>query len=63
MIGGSQEPYYTVDLAAGAYGRLPMKGLVVWNSHAFNLTPTDSTLAQYLNVEFAEPPDQLYPTE
>jgi cysteine-rich repeat protein len=63
MIGGSQEPYYVVDLAAGAYGRLPMKGLVVWNSHAFNLTPTDSTLAQYLNVEFAPPEDQQYPTE
>jgi hypothetical protein len=63
MVGGSQEPYYTVDLAPGAYGRLPMKGLVVWNSHAFNLTPTDSTLAQYLNVEFAEPQDQLYSTE
>ncbi len=63
MIGGSQEPYYVVDLAAGAYGRLPMKGLVVWNSHAFNLTPTDSTLAQYLNVEFAPLEDQRYPTE
>jgi hypothetical protein len=63
MIGGSQEPYYQVNLADGAYGRLPMKGLVVWNSHAFNLTPTDSTLAQYLNVEFAAPEDQRYPTE
>jgi hypothetical protein len=63
LIGGSQEPYYTLDLAEGAYGRLPMKGILVWNSHAFNLTPTDSTLAQYLNVDFAPAEDQRWPTE
>jgi hypothetical protein len=32
---------------------IPIKGVVVWNSHAFNLTPTDSTMAQFLNLEYA----------
>jgi hypothetical protein len=35
--------------------------VVVWNSHAFNLTSIDSTMNQYLNLELAAPEDQLYP--
>ena len=58
---GSQEPYYEQTLADGVYAIAPLRGVVVWNSHAFNLTQSASTMAQYLNLDFAQPEDQLYP--
>jgi cysteine-rich repeat protein len=57
---GSQEPAYELELADGVYNVLPVQGVVVWNSHAFNLTGTDSTMAQYLNLDLAGPSDQLH---
>jgi cysteine-rich repeat protein len=57
---GSQEPYYDQQLAEGVYTTLPLSGVVVWNSHAFNLTPTPSTMAQYLNLSLAPEQDQVY---
>jgi cysteine-rich repeat protein len=62
-ISGSQEPYYEQELADGVYSIMPMGGILVWNSHAFNLTSTDSSMSQYLNMDFATAPDQLYPAE
>jgi len=58
---GSQEPYYEVEYADGVYAFLPMRGTIVWNGHAFNLTDDNSTMSQYLNLDFAAPADQLYP--
>ncbi len=55
---GSQEPFYDYEFADGAYDRIPMSGIVVWNSHAFNGTQGDSTMSQYLNLDFAGPTDQ-----
>jgi len=60
---GSQEPYFDQSFADGVYATLPLAGIVVWNSHAFNLTPTPSTMAQYLNLEFAPPENQRYPVQ
>ncbi|RIK92067.1 MAG: hypothetical protein DCC71_24680, partial [Proteobacteria bacterium] len=61
QFSGSQEPFYEQTLADGVYAIAPLRGVVVWNSHAFNLTDTPSTMAQYLNLDFATPEDQLYP--
>ncbi|MCS5636814.1 MAG: hypothetical protein NZ990_09875 [Myxococcota bacterium] len=58
---GSQEPYYRTEPADGVFSILPMAGVVVWNSHAFNLTDQDSTMEQYLNIRLAGPEDRLYP--
>jgi cysteine-rich repeat protein len=58
---GSQEPFYEQKLVAGNYVVLPTKGIIVWNSHAFNLTDFDSTMNQYLNLYFTA--DQRWPTE
>ena len=55
----SQEAYHTEELADGVFDLVPMAGMMLWNSHAFNATNTDSTLSQYLNVEFAAPADQV----
>ncbi|MCZ6712745.1 MAG: hypothetical protein O7B29_02260 [Deltaproteobacteria bacterium] len=60
---GSQEPFSQQNFADGVYGVLPMAGVIVWNSHAFNLTSGDSTLSQYVNMEFADPNHQLWPAQ
>lgn len=57
---GSQEPLARQTFADGVYNVLPLRGTVVWNSHAFNLTGTDTTMEQYLNLIFAEPEHQRY---
>jgi cysteine-rich repeat protein len=58
---GSQEPFADNDYFEGVYGILPMAGLIIWNSHAFNLTDTDSTMAHYLDMEFGDPEDRDFP--
>ncbi|MFQ5513902.1 MAG: hypothetical protein ACE5FG_05640 [Myxococcota bacterium] len=63
QFSGSQEPLSVVEFADGVYSILPMQGILVWNSHAFNLTGGDSTMSQFLNLEFAAPADQLYPAQ
>jgi cysteine-rich repeat protein len=60
QFSGSQETHYEQELADGVYSVLPMKGLVVFNSHAFNLTPGDTTMNQYLNLHLAGPSDLQY---
>lgn len=62
-FGGSQEPFFQTAYPPGVYSILPMQGIVVWNSHAFNLTSTNTTMSQYLNLEAAAPADQLYPVQ
>ena len=60
---GSQEPYYQQEFADGVYSLLPMQGVITWNSHAFNTTGTDTTMAQYLNIELASPEDRQFPVK
>ncbi len=57
---GSGTPVFQQEFADGVYSILPMQGILVWNSHAFNLTNFDTTMSLYLNLFFAEPTDQLY---
>jgi len=63
QFSGSQQPFNDEPLAAGVYATLPLAGIVVWNSHAFNLTSADSTMAQYLNIDYAPEQDQVYPLQ
>lgn len=48
--------------AAGVYDELPLKGVIFWSSHAFNLTEKDGKLEAWLNFEFATPEEQVTPT-
>jgi hypothetical protein len=41
------------------FGQIPLKGVLYWNSHAFNLTSTDTTMHAWLNYYFAD--DQRFP--
>ncbi|MFP6623718.1 MAG: hypothetical protein VCC20_09605, partial [Myxococcota bacterium] len=58
---GSQEPYTDDLYYEGVWAALPMAGVIIWNSHAFNLTSGDSTMAQYLDMYFGDPNKRLYP--
>lgn len=58
---GTQEASFDQTYPTGVYGELPTKGLLIWNSHAFNLTDEDGKLEAWVNFEFAEPDDQIYP--
>ncbi|HSP95961.1 MAG TPA: hypothetical protein VL049_01780 [Candidatus Dormibacteraeota bacterium] len=60
---GTQEAATTIDLAPGVYGELPLKGMIIWNSHAFNTTDTDGKLEGWINFDFAPPEEQLYPLD
>jgi len=59
QFSGSQETHYEQNLYEGVYSILPLKGIVVFNSHAFNLTDTGTTMNQYLNLWFADETDNL----
>jgi len=58
---GTQETASEFDFFPGVYREVPLKGLILWNSHAFNLTDLEGTLNAYLNFEFAAPEEQLTP--
>ncbi len=59
----AQEAAYAEDYPDGVYGVAPVKGFVVWNSHAFNLTMQDTTVEQYVNFTYIEQEDRLYQRE
>jgi len=44
----------------GVYDEVPLKGIVVWNSHAFNLYDRPGDLDVWINFEFAAPDQQLH---
>lgn len=58
-FGGSQESTFIVDMPDGVYRALPLKGVVIWNSHAFNLTNEDMNMEAWLNLIFSDNPQYL----
>jgi hypothetical protein len=60
-IGGAQKAQADETYAPGVFGQVPMKGILYWNSHAFNLTPDDTTMHARLNYYFAT--QQTYPIQ
>lgn len=58
-LSGSQQAYYDQEFADGVYAVAPMAGIIQWNSHAFNTTTADTTMSQYLNLDFAGVDDQV----
>ncbi len=54
----AQESTTTNQLYPQVYEVLPLQGIIVWNSHAFNLTAQDTELNAWLNVDFTA--DQTY---
>lgn len=59
-LAGTGESRRSYRLNDGVYTILPLKGYVVWNSHAFNTTDESTTVEAYYNVYYAPREDQLY---
>jgi hypothetical protein len=57
LLGGnvarSQTAQYYAPPREGVYTTFPIRGLVYWNSHAFNLTTSDTKLHAWVNMYFA----------
>jgi hypothetical protein len=57
----AQQSQERQELQSGVYAEIPVRGLWVWNSHAFNLTSQDHRMNARINYWFAE--DQVSPVE
>jgi len=60
---GAQKAATTITLADGVYNEIPLTGVIIWNSHAFNLTDEDGKLEAWINLYFAEKDEQQYPLQ
>lgn len=58
---GTQETATTITYVPGVYHEIPLKGLIIWNSHAFNLTAENGKVEAWINLYFAPPEEQVYP--
>jgi len=47
----------------GVYAEAPLRGLMVWNSHAFNVTDEAGKMDIWVNLLFAAPEEQLHPLQ
>lgn len=52
----AQESTFREEYPEGVYDLVPIKGFIIWDSHAFNPT----TVEQWMNLEFAAPDELLY---
>lgn len=60
-FGGVQKTVADVSYPDGVYAEIPIKGVIMWDSHAFNLADQPGTIEAWLNFYFAPPPDQRHP--
>lgn len=51
---GAQESVGIFQMPEGVYRPVPLKGIIAWNSHAFNLTNTPLWLDAYINVHYTD---------
>ncbi|MFP6663480.1 MAG: hypothetical protein VCC00_04700 [Deltaproteobacteria bacterium] len=58
-FGGAQRAQLYTEFGEGVYAEVAMKGLVYWNSHAFNLTAQDHQMNARLNYFFADKQDHV----
>jgi hypothetical protein len=58
---GTQETASSFEFAPGVYREVPLKGVIIWNSHAFNLSDKQGKLEAWLNFEYAPPEEQITP--
>jgi hypothetical protein len=59
-MGGAQSPVSAQELSGGVFAILPTRGVISWNSHAFNLSTEPTTVEQYNNFLFAAPGERRY---
>jgi len=52
-IGGAQKAESRIDFAPAVWAPTPLRGILFWNPHAFNLTDQDTMMHGWLNYYFA----------
>ncbi len=57
-VTGTQQTAVQHTFADGVYTEFPLKGIITWNSHSFNLTDTPGKLEAWINLTFASPAEQ-----
>jgi len=60
-FGGVQETVVQSSFPEGVYAEIPVKGVIMWNSHAFNLADQPGKIEAWVSYHFAPPADQRYP--
>jgi hypothetical protein len=58
IVGGAPAAQTVFDFPGEVYQQLPLKGVIYWNTHAFNLTNRDHIMNGRVNYYFAAPEDQ-----
>jgi cysteine-rich repeat protein len=53
LVGGAQTAQNHDPGRPGLFARIPIRGVLYWNSHAFNLTDADTHMHAYSNHRFA----------
>lgn len=59
----AQEATFREEYPPNVFSLMPVKGFVIWDSHAFNLTRTDTSVEQWMNLEFADAEEMVYPRQ
>ncbi len=54
---GAQESTLDNYYPDGVYAALPLKGIIVWNSHSFNLTTENMRMEAWINVTYTDQTD------
>jgi hypothetical protein len=60
ITGGAPQAQTNFVLGDGVFQQLPMKGVMYWNTHAFNITNLDHTMNGRVNYYFARPEEQEF---
>lgn len=62
-ISVTQETALELEFGEGVYDELPTRGIILWDSHAFNLNDDPGLLRAWLNFDFAGPAEQVSPVQ
>jgi len=59
----AQETSTVFDFPQGVFDEVPIKGNVLWNSHAFNNTRKEGKLEAWINITFPDSDEQIFRQE
>ncbi len=59
----AQESSFRENYPPTVFSKMPVKGFITWDSHAFNLTKHETSVEQWMNLQFAAPDEQVYSRE
>jgi cysteine-rich repeat protein len=67
LVGGgfafAQEAASVFSFPENVYDELPVRGVILWNSHGFNLTNAEGALQAWVNIYFPAPDEQRFPQQ